>query len=288
MLTGPNGILDIAYYVVSTNEMLLVTTDNPSSTELLAGGRVLRQSNGPFTAASFAFGTKPNASVFYIDGAVDGKVANPSDAAAGFITTDGQSVVTIGQMDENSGGTINSSLTPSGTYSVDASGNGRGTMQLNNGGTPYRDLIFYFVTNDTVFLLDDNTNDNGANVAVGYAEPQTIQDCGCDTLSGNFVWGSMGQATVSDEVESGSFVYTSGVFNPAHADVSEPSLYQSNAPYSVSDTEVVSTGRGDFHRVEIQPISPEHFVLYIIAVDRAVVFSIDPSQTQPVLGVIEK
>ena len=286
--TGPNSNLDFAYYVVSANEMLLVTTRNPSSSVPFTGGRALRQSNGPFTAASFAFGTKPNASVFYIDGAGGGKVGNSSDAAAGFLTTDGISAVSIGQMDENSGGSINSSLIPSGTYSVDASGNGRGTMQLANGGAAYRDLIFYFVTTDTAFLLDDNTHGHGPNVAVGYAEPQTVQNCGCTTLSGNFVWGSMGQATVKDEIESGSFIYAIGVFKQAIADISEPGSYLAKQPYSVTDTQVVKTGRGDFHRQGVPPINPEHFVLYLIAVDRAVVFSIDLGQMQPVLGVIEK
>ena len=140
-----------------------------------------------------------------------------------------------------------------------------------------------------MFLLDDNTNGNGTNVAVGYAEPQTIQNCGCTTLSGNFVWGSLGQATLDDEVESGSFIYTTGVFNPAHADVSEPTVYQNNVTYSVPDTQVNPNGRGVFQRSGILPIKTnEQFVLYFIAVDRVVVFSIDPSQAQPVLGVIEK
>jgi hypothetical protein len=285
-----NG-LNMVYYIISANEYLLLTVDNPASTGILAGGNAQLQSGGPFTASSLGFSAKPNDSVFYLVGAPNGE-AGASEVAVGFLTSDGVSNVSITQMDENSDGTVTSSLTPSGPYTTDASGNGRGTIQLSNGGTAYRDLIFYLVSPDTAYLLDNNTSDLGSAVALGYMEPQSVQDCGCTTLSASYVMGSEYQATTKDGVETGSFTYTVGTFNPAEGDISEPVAYYADQAYTASAQNVANTGRGTFTRTWTTPetgeISPENFVLYLIARDRGVAFSTQSTQTNPVLEQFEK
>jgi hypothetical protein len=293
-----NGF-NMAYYVVSATEFVLVTVDTPASGKPLAGGHAYKQSGGPFNAASFSL-TAPQDAVFYLVGGDPTTGVNGSDVAVGFITADGKSNAVVTQMDENNDGTVSSTLTPKGTYTVDASGNGRGTIHLANGGASYRDLTFYFVTSNTAFVLDDNTNGFGSHVGMGYMEPQTIQKCGCSTLSANYVQGSVEPATTQAPVESGSFVSdANGQYLSAFADVWDPSAsgYQLDAAYDVH-YDLVASGRGTIDRSLISPIPhAERFVIYIIAPNRGVAFSIGGTpgspdagmtRTQPTLEVIEK
>lgn len=170
-----------AFYVISSNELLFLETDGfPNSiygTGTLLTGIALRQSGGPFTADSLQ-----GAAVIYSGSAVtdDADFVYPPDA---FEQTLGVHLAAF-DGSGNLNGTSdfldqNGVLTPTpfvGTYSVDAAGLGRGTLNLSGPQFPAGfSMAFYLVAPGEGFVL-----------GLGTLESQTGGPFDNSSISGNY------------------------------------------------------------------------------------------------------
>jgi putative surface-exposed virulence protein len=162
-LSTASGVLNFAFYVVDANQIKLVETD---ATPVLAGD-AFRQ-NGTFSNATLS-----GPFAFTIGGA---NLAAPF-AAGGVLTSNGAGAITSGIEDVNNGGTANTNLTLSGTYTLAA--NGRGTALLAT-GLGNVNLAFYPTTKGVQVLETDT-----GLIANGAAFQQT-GSLSSATVSGNY------------------------------------------------------------------------------------------------------
>jgi hypothetical protein len=152
-LATPLGDLHFAYYVVSSDKLLLVGTDLFP----VLSGTASRQ-----TASTFS-----NASLFgkYVFGMTASTHPRPQKvirADAGILDADGVGEISNGVLDRNSAAGVLDGSAISGTYNVSA--NGRGTAILStDAGTD--SIVFYLTSESDGFLLQVDESDEETNNA---------------------------------------------------------------------------------------------------------------------------
>ena len=171
-LSTASGVLNFAFYVVDANQIKLVETD---TTPVLAGD-AFRQ-NGTFSNATLS-----GPFAFTIGGA---SLAAPF-AAGGVLTSNGAGAITSGIEDVNDGGTVNTNLTLSGTYTLAA--NGRGTALLAT-GLGNINLAFYPTTKGVQVLETDT------GLIVNGAAFQQTGSLSSASISGNYAMNFTGVTT---------------------------------------------------------------------------------------------
>jgi uncharacterized repeat protein (TIGR01451 family) len=171
-----------AFYVVSANELLSISTDPRSASSVLSSSRVLKQV-GTFSNSSFN-----GASVFNATGL---KVGGTSDVSVGLFTADGAGQATL-LSDENNGGTILLNQMSSLTYSVASSGR---TTIAGGGGQP---PILYLVDLNKGFLVG---TDNGTTT--GSFEPQAGGPFTNASISGSYFFGNLARPASGGSESSG-------------------------------------------------------------------------------------
>jgi len=157
------------FYIVGPNEFMLMETSSGGT--LL--GTALLQSNIPTTAANLT-----NSFVYAMGGSGSGV---PFTRGGKFAASGGNLTSVI--VDNNNGGTIFDLGPTTGSYTVDPSGNGRGTITFNVSG--FKDAftyVFYMVSPTQAFVQDQSLNvvEDGSMLAQGTG---TISD---STLAGNY------------------------------------------------------------------------------------------------------
>ena len=187
-LTTSQGVFNFAYYVVSNQSLLVVQTNERSSSVPTLSGEVRRQVGaGAFTNASLN-----TPLIFNLSGAV------------GFLGTDAMSriwglsypVITVGQIqpsgagwlavtsDENGTGSVALNHTDSGEYSIAA--NGRVTLTLpaavNFTAVRITKAVAYLTDQNTGFLTQEGIR----GPVFGSFEPQTGGPIDLHALSGTF------------------------------------------------------------------------------------------------------
>lgn len=163
-ITTAAGVRNFAFYVIGANQIRMIETD----TAPILSGDAFRASTSPISG-SFAF-------------TISGAAAGTAFAAGGIIDTDGAgNVLSTSVEDVNSGGTINTGVGLSGTYSVAA--NGRGVLTMN-GGT-INDAIYPTTAGIQVLRTDANV------VASGTAFQQSGSFSN-SSINGRFVGGVTG------------------------------------------------------------------------------------------------
>ena len=167
------------FYVVSASELFVIETDHcPVGSCTFKGGIVgtaLQQSTGTFTASSLS---GPEVLTMSDD-------VLKNDLGVSLTTFDGTGNMT-GASDKVDGGVV-STVPVNGTYTVDASGLGRGVLTFTSDQSP---RPFYLVSASNAFILDS------INGQTGTIAPQSGGPFDNTTVAGNFVLDSATPASL--------------------------------------------------------------------------------------------
>ena len=186
MTLTPSGAssLDLTAYVVSANELLLLTTNAFSSDGVLSGA-MLSQTSTTFSDSSL------NAPAVYYQIGVDPSAATTeSFAEIGLLITDGKGNLTA-TYDTSLGGVLTQNQTFTATYSVPAGGRVTISGWYGNSASPLR--VLYLVDNNNAFFLDTD-----AGVGFGFVEPQALGPFSNASLSGTLPAATTAPSVSSD------------------------------------------------------------------------------------------
>jgi hypothetical protein len=154
-----SGVLDFAFYVVSANEFLVVSSDPIAQNNMILGGPAEIQNGSPFSGSSF-----DGSSIFTLSGS---NGSTPQDTV-GRLSFNGDSNVTV-NFDENNGGNITVAGLLAGGYDLEV--NGRGTLNLDNSTNGNVSVWYIYATGPNQgFVMDAST----AAAGIGEVTPVTI------------------------------------------------------------------------------------------------------------------
>jgi hypothetical protein len=268
------GTFDFAFYVVSANELLLISVDPLSFNNPIFGGPAELQTGAPFATASFSGG-----SVFSISG-TNGTA--PVDTVGRF-QFDGKSNVSE-IFDQNSGGAVTVGGAMTGAYDIEL--NGRGTLNLDNSADGSVTVWYlYAISPNTAFIMDAST---GA-VAIGEMKSQVaVTPFSNSNILGTYLFGPgdpIQETTPLDSgianFDGGSSLNGLGVIAGTE-DISQPSTLSPNqvlnGTYSVSS--VSNNGRGS---ILLTSPSGKTIAVWITSTTEFVGVNIDSTTTQPTI-----
>lgn len=254
-LVGAANPINLVFYVVSSNELLVQSGDAQSVNTSLLTGTIQRQTG----ASGFSNASLNAASVIGMLGAN----SNGNDVVLGVL-----SIPTPGNFtlvgDENNLGAL-SALNQAGTYSV--ASNGRVTVT----GTPHP-MVLYLSAPNQGFVVGTDTN-----ASTGFFEPQTA---GPFSLNGTFFIGP------STQGESFANSYDSGLetFNGAGSVTGTIDSKPSNGPVLIQALTdgyaIASNGRGT--------MTTSNFIFYVISPTKFVRMDGVASAQNPSFTVGEK
>lgn len=265
------GTLDFAFYVVSANEFLLVSTDPISQNGFILAGLAKIQNGAPFSAASFNGG-----SIF----SLTGTTGTAGQDMVGRIQCDGISNIAV-NFDENSAGKITVGGSMTGAYDVEL--NGRGTLNLDSAaGTTI--WYIYATGPNQGFVMDAST----AAAGIGPIYSQTIVPPFSNSdILGSYFFGPDDPVVQSAPLSSGvsSFDGSSsaqGKGNVAGAQDSSNATLSPNqvlaGTYSVSG--ISNNGRGVILRT--LPATGT-IAVWVAGPEEVLGLDIDSTATQPVV-----
>jgi hypothetical protein len=268
------GTFNFAFYIVSANEFLMISTDPLFQNGLIFSGPAELQSGAPYTSASLK-----GRSVFSLSG-TNGSA--PQDTVGG-LQFDGSSNVTM-IFDQNSGGTVTVAGVLNGAYDLQL--NGRGTINLSNPATGATTIwyMYAFAPNEA-FLMDAST---GA-VAVGEMKPQlTVLPFSNSDILGTYLFGS-GEPIVSTtpllsgvaNFDGGNTVQGQGAVTGTE-DMSQISTLTTNlglvGTYSVSS--VSNNGRGS---IQLTSPSGKTIAVWVTSMSEFVGLNVDSATPEPTI-----
>jgi hypothetical protein len=273
------GTIDFAFYVVSANEFLLVSTDPIFQNGMILGGPAEIQNGAPFTTASFDGG-----SIFTFTGNNNGSA--PQDMVGRF-TFDGSSNVVV-NYDENNGGSITVAGSLTGAYDLEL--NGRGTLNLDTGtgGT----LVWYVYATgpNQGFVMDASTT--AASLGEIYAETIVPPFSNSDIL-GSYLFGPDDPVLQTTPLSSGvgSFDGSSSAQGNGNVtgaeDISQTSTLTPNqvltGTYSVSG--VSNNGRGV---ILLTSPTAGMIAVWVASPTEVVGLNLNSTTTQPVILYFEQ
>jgi len=166
---------NLSVYVVSSGDLLGITTDADSSSGLHTGS-MLSQKSTSFTNSSF------NAPAILYDSGADLSSQQPPSAEIGILSPDGNGSLQA-TLDQNAGGVISQNVSFAATYAVTSIGRVTVNGWRASNTSPARYL--YLVDANKAFYLD-----SGPAVGFGFVEPQAAAPSGGFTnasLSGAFL-----------------------------------------------------------------------------------------------------
>jgi len=188
MSVSPMGLsmltpLNLAYFVVSSNEIYVVATDTRASAVPLLSGTFVRQSGAPFDNASLN-----SPIILELTG-----LASPAGShvilAQGVF--DGNGNLT-GISDENFGGVPSTALSFTGTYLVNSTGRGTGNLSIAGSSTEF---TFYMVSAGKALLVAGAPGTPIGEVLTGSLEAQTGSPFSSSALSGTYAASSLPPST---------------------------------------------------------------------------------------------
>ena len=154
------GSLQYAFYIVSSTEFFMTTISPVSPTQAMAFvGRAAQQSSAPFTNGSFS-------GAYAFEWSGQGSATTSLVGEVGQMTADGNGGISNGTFDLNDLPGARGPVSFSGTYSLDASGNGRGTMSNLTGSQPAGNYAFYMASAASAFFVSADSGSVLAGVAV--------------------------------------------------------------------------------------------------------------------------
>ena len=268
------GTFDFAFYVVSANELLLVSIDPLTFNNPIFSGPAELQSGAPYTSASFSGG-----SVFSLSG-TNGTA--PDDTVGRFQFNGDSSITAVS--DQNNGGAITVGSIMTGAYDIEL--NGRGTLNLDNPADGSVTVWYlYAVSPNTAFLMDASTS----NVAIGEMKAQTaVLPFSNSNILGTYLFGSGEPTLQTTPLDSGiaGFDGGSGIQGLGAVtgveDISQSSTLVPNqilnGTYSVSS--VSNNGRGS---ILLTSPSGKTIAVWITNASEFVGVNVDSTTPQPTI-----
>ena len=191
-LSASGQTLHGSFYMVNAQEVFFLVTDTVTANMPLLSGRMLKQSGGPYTEASWK-----GAGAYYITGAA----GNPQAPAVlvGYIEPDGVTTLYV-EYARNHAGFITEVGTGVADYEIDAGGCGIFTS------TTYGDFVFVLTAPNRGFLMGITGLDE---VHVGWFEPQVVPTGGfkAATFSGDFPLSASEMAASSTVTMTGTMTW---------------------------------------------------------------------------------
>jgi hypothetical protein len=269
-LSIPNfegGFFSFAFYVVSSNQVLMISTDPLSAKNPIFSGPVEQQTGVPFQSSSFK-----GATIFNLSGAM----GSTSQATLGNLVFDGTSQMQA-DFDQNTGGSITTGNLLTGAYSIQI--NGRGTLNLDNSNGHSDTWFIYAIGPNHAFLMDAST----AFVGMGELKPQTTKPpFNNGDILGSYLLGSGEPLVPTATLYSGAYAFDGAKSVSGTEDVSTSSaLFPDQTvigTYSVSAT--ANNGRGT---MALTSPSAANIATWVTSATEVLGLDIDPSNTQPVI-----
>ena len=205
----------------------------------------------------------------------DGVSATAAMSAVGRFTASGAGAMNAGVEDINDGGVVSTNMAFTGTYSVAATGRGTASV-TNSSGTSV--FSFYVVSaQKLVFVSLDFVP-----AFLGVVEQQTLPSFSNNSLTGDYVFQSVGYSASSIDYSVGRFTadgignITSGVF-----DDNDFGTVSENVPFT-GTCPVTSNGRGTLTLTTQSDTS--NFAFYMVSPDSA--FFVQTDSTMTVSGEV--
>ena len=261
------GALQFAYYVVSANELFLVSTNPLSSSNPILGGTAELQSGAPYLASAFN-----RATVF----SLGGESGNVPQVLVGQISFDGVSQPLV-EFDQNTGGAVATGNVLTGAYSLAL--NGTGTLNLDDSNGHARTWDMYAIAPNRAYLMDVSSSE----VGMGELRPQLTQPpfSGTDIV-GTYLFGLGEPLVFTAPLYTGVANFDGVNTLTGTEDVSLSSSLLAAQPlrgsYSVSSS--LDNGRGTL--LQTSP-SGATFALWITSSSEVLGVEIDSSNPQPVV-----
>ena len=261
------GALQFAYYVVSANELFLVSTNPLSSSNPILGGTAELQSGAPYLASAFN-----RATVF----SLGGESGNVPQVLVGQISFDGVSQPLV-EFDQNTGGAVATGNVLTGAYSLAL--NGTGTLNLDDSNGHARTWDMYAIAPNRAYLMDVSSSE----VGMGELRPQLTQPpfSGIDIV-GTYLFGLGEPLVFTAPLYTGVANFDGVNTLTGTEDVSLSSSLLAAQPlrgsYSVSSS--LDNGRGTL--LQTSP-SGATFALWITSSSEVLGVEIDSSNPQPVV-----
>ena len=258
-------------YVVSSTELLILSSDAQASDNLFAGS-ALKQ-----TAASFSASSLSAKSILYTTGLGNNGGTPVSRVSGGILT-----ITSVGNFSfsgqQNDGGNI-SGQSATGTYSVGS--DGRVTVTVaGGGGAP----IIYLVGANKGFVLMTDGSTTNAHVASGFLEPQTGTSLSTSSAT-TLAFGTIQPDLSGIADDSGVATFNAGNVTGTNDKNSGGTL---NAGGSISDTySIDATGLGSIPANCTLGTNCGNF-FFVISPTKIVLLGADPSSTNPNLQVAEQ
>jgi hypothetical protein len=277
-VAGPQGgSVTNAVYVVSSTEFLILNTDSQSTGSTAFTGRALKQ------ASSFTNSSLSGNLVLYDSGLSSNGTVGDSNAEVILISiTSGNGFSFAGY--HNDGGNIKDPTNNSGTGNYSVASDGRVTLTSSNPGVNNLP-VFYLSSANTAFILNSDSK-----VSSGFIEAQPGSSFTNSSASGTYGFGSINPAVLLTKSEEGTITFT-----PSSASIngtSDKNALGSQVPdnldsanYAINSTGVglipagcTLTGTG---------ANCENLFI-IISPARAVILSVKPTNTTPILEVLQQ
>lgn len=188
--SGTSGTFHFAYYVISSQKMVMVGTDARSANMPVLSGELRRQ-NGSFSQASFNVPV-----ILSMTGSYYTSTDWTLDSIVGRLSPNGAGALSAVAYDENRAAILSQNQSASGTYTLDAAG--RSTIQFGA-----KSLIAYFYAGNEGFVLQASE----AYVLSGNFRPQTGGPFNAAALSGPFLISTQGPANAYAENDSGLIAF---------------------------------------------------------------------------------
>jgi Fe-S cluster assembly iron-binding protein IscA len=268
------GSFTFAFYVISTNKLLMVSIDPLSANNPIFAGSAELQSGAPFLTSEFN-----GPAVFGLGGESD----RLPEGFIGWTLFDGQGTLRVAY-DRNIGGSITSKGSFNGAYDVEL--NGRGTLNLDNPFTQQSSTwVMYATGPNQAFLMDVSSK----TVLFGELNPQESgPNFFNGNILGNYVLGSGEPIEGSDPLYSGESNFdggSSGAANGIVSGVLDASLATNLSPDAVfSGVYLVSREwNNGLTATTLKSSNLSNPVLWVISPTEALGLDIDPSNSQPVV-----
>ncbi len=265
---GSSKTLDAVLYVVSANQVLVLSSDDQAAgTNIVFGGTALKQT-GPFSNSS-ANGT----SIFYLS-APNGTLSFPSGATTnvGTAKANGLGGITI-YLWQNSSGTLQCgpkaapNCSVNATYAVSSSGR---TVISGAGNHP---PLIYLVSSNEGFMLG-----GGSGADTGFLQPQSST-----SVSGTYAVGTIDPETPNSGVSDAIVTFSGGSVSGTN-DNNSPGG-PSTKPIPSTSVSVDSTGFGQV-AASCTTGGGCQFLFYVISPKSAV--GTDGSSTDPTVQTVDQ
>jgi hypothetical protein len=268
--------ISFSFYMVNAGELFVMVSDTVGFDTPLLIGKILKQTGGPYSAASFN-----GAVVMYMTGLVQrvnyGEPTPTSVLIARYGVTNGYG---NGSLYENWGGQL---VDTGGSIYANIDSTGRATITSSNFSDSF---VAYFVAPNTGFIME-YTTPSGGPMRFGFFEPQSNGPFAQTTLSGEFFGGATDPATSSVPYGNGIQIYdrnggwsgTGNTIGPGSGQFPDQSVA---GTYTITDsTTGAATWQGTYPGTYNKRF-------YVISPNKIAFVSAETAETYPILEVFEK